>query len=272
MTLARFIGDAEFSRKVHDPAEFAELLRTLPGHDEPKSLDGGVVKPMVFGGLDGIITTFAVVAGAIGADLTPSQVLIMGFCNLIADGFSMGFGEYTSGKAEMEYALGERRREEWELENYPEGEMKEMVEVYKEKGISEEDACRVIPIMAKYKDFFVDHMMVEELGLLPPDMGESPAKQGLVMFTAFVMFGSIPLLGFMILMAVWGKADAAEFKSFAFGISCALTAMTLLVLGGVKAVYTKQPKLKSSLMMLANGAVAGFAAWSIGEGLNYVFN
>jgi len=240
----------------------------LPRHDEPKSLDGGVVKPMVFGGLDGIITTFAVVAGAIGADLTPSQVLIMGFCNLIADGFSMGFGEYTSSKAELEYAVGERDREAWELENYPEGEMKEMVDVYKSKGFSEKDACEVIPVLAKYKDFFVDHMLVEELGLLPPEVDEDPRKQGLVMFTAFVTFGSVPLLGFLILMAAWGKRGAADFKNAAFAVSCVLTAVTLLALGGFKAVYTKQNKVKSALMMLANGTVSGGAALLIGLVLN----
>lgn len=265
-------GDTALSRRIHeDPAALAEMLDSLDEHEKEKTLDGGMVKPMVFGGLDGIITTFAVVAGAIGANLTPAQVLIMGFANLIADGFSMGFGEYTSSKAELEYLEGERARELWEFDHFPEYQMKDMIEVYTSKGISEEDAYKVIPILARNKDFFLDHLMVEELGLMPPDEGDNPARQGLVMFTAFVLFGAVPLVGFLFLMLVWGKGGAADFKDVAFALSCALTAGTLLILGTLKAVYTKQSKLKSGLLMLMNGTVAGGSAFLIGEGLQYVF-
>jgi len=60
------------------------------------------IKSIVYGGLDGIITTFAVVSGVIGAQLNPSIILILGFANLIADGISMGVGDYLSSKAEQE--------------------------------------------------------------------------------------------------------------------------------------------------------------------------
>lgn len=43
----------------------------------------------------------------------------MGFANLIADGISMGFGEYMSMTAEINHIEVERRREKWELENHP---------------------------------------------------------------------------------------------------------------------------------------------------------
>ena len=79
--------------------------------------------------------------------------------------FSMGVGEFLSSKATNEWILSERRREEWEMENYPEGEIREMIDIYKQKGMSHEDAKLVIETMAKYKDFFVDVMMSEELEL-----------------------------------------------------------------------------------------------------------
>lgn len=72
-------------------------------------------------GLDGIITTFAVVAGAAGASLSAGIVLILGSANLIADGLAMAFGEFLSGKAEREFHAAERERETWEFENHPEG-------------------------------------------------------------------------------------------------------------------------------------------------------
>ena len=136
---------------------------------EQHKTEGGLLKPMIFGGLDGILTSFAIVAGAAGGNLSSGVVLILGFSNIFADALSMGVGEFLSSKAESEWILSERRREEWELENYPEGEMKEMVELYMLKGMSREDAETVITTMAKYKDFFVDVMMAQELELQVPD-------------------------------------------------------------------------------------------------------
>lgn len=83
--------------------------------------------------------------------------------------YSMGVGEFLSSKATNEWILSERRREEWEMDNYPEGEIREMIEIYEEKGMNHEDAKLVIETMAKYKDFFVDVMMQQELELQVPE-------------------------------------------------------------------------------------------------------
>lgn len=117
-----------------------------------------------------------------------------GFANLVADGLSMGMGEYLSAKSEHDYIAAERDREEWEFDNYPEGEVKEMIDLYKERGFSEEDASNVMHILKNNRKFFIDHMMVQELGLMPPGEDESPLKQGAVMFCAFFVFGLVPLL------------------------------------------------------------------------------
>jgi hypothetical protein len=77
----------------------------------------------------------------------------------------MGVGEFLSSKAENEWILSERQREEWEMDNYPEGEISEMIEIYEEKGMTTADAKLVVETMAKYKDFFVDVMMQHELEL-----------------------------------------------------------------------------------------------------------
>eukprot|EP00958_Prasinococcus_capsulatus_P018230 scaffold2119_cov355-Prasinococcus_capsulatus_cf.AAC.2 len=117
--------------------------------------------------------------------------------------------DYISSKSELEYVKAERSREAWENENYPEGEQEEMVQLYRKRGLSEEDATQVpvardahrhvprpllrrvgvradpagavrgvcgdaeqvIAILSKYPDVFLDTMMVEELGLMPPDEG-----------------------------------------------------------------------------------------------------
>jgi hypothetical protein len=131
--------------------------------------EGGFLKPLIFGGLDGILTSFAIVAGAAGGNMPVPVVLVLGFSNIFADALAMGVGEFLSSKAENEWILSERRRESWEMENYPEGEIREMIDIYVERGMSLEDATVCIQTMAKYKDFFVDIMMTEELGLQVPE-------------------------------------------------------------------------------------------------------
>eukprot|EP00051_Salpingoeca_urceolata_P016781 m.224981 g.224981 ORF g.224981 m.224981 type:complete len:283 (-) comp18780_c2_seq1:166-1014(-) len=215
-------------------------LNRLAENGRPETEDvhntdqGQYVKSIVFGGLDGIITTFAVVASVAGANLATGTVIILGFSNLLADGVSMGFGEYLSGQAEQQYLEQERAREVWELENYPEGEHREMIELYQAKGFTREDAETVIGIISKQKDFFIDHMMVQELGLMPPDLEESPVKQGVVMFVAFLIFGLIPLLAYVVLATV--DFDGWDPRFF---IACCLTAVALFVLGAVR-IRTKR--------------------------------
>lgn len=74
---------------------------------------GDYVKSMIFGGLDGILTSFAIVAGAAGGRLPVQVVLVLGFSNIFADAFSMGMGEYLSSKAHNEFVLKEKERETW---------------------------------------------------------------------------------------------------------------------------------------------------------------
>jgi len=84
------------------------------------------LKSFVFGGMDGIITTFSIVSGTIGSDLGSAIVVILGLSNVFADALSMAFGDYLSTKSEQEFQRAERKRETWEVENNPEGEILEM--------------------------------------------------------------------------------------------------------------------------------------------------
>ena len=92
------------------------------------------IEDFVYGATDGAVTTFAVVAGVIGASLSPSIVLILGFANLFADGLSMSIGNYLGAKTHREYIQNQRRREEWEIDNLAEQEEQEIRDIYKEKG------------------------------------------------------------------------------------------------------------------------------------------
>ena len=131
-------ADATSSKNYHDVRSSNGLLGISA--EEGHRTQGDYLKALVFGGLDGILTSFAIVAGATGGNMSPSSILIMGFSNIFADALSMGVGEFLSSKAHNEWVLDERRREKWELENYPEGEVEEMVDIYVERGMEEGDA------------------------------------------------------------------------------------------------------------------------------------
>ena len=74
----------------------------------------------IYGSIDGAVTTFAIVAGVVGASLSPSIILILGFANLFADGFSMAAANYQASKARNEFVQMKRRQEEWEIDNLEE--------------------------------------------------------------------------------------------------------------------------------------------------------
>merc|ERR1711916_121253 len=135
--------------------------------------------------------------------------------------------------------------------------MGEMVELYIQAGYSREDAEAIMGLMMKRHQFILDHMMVVELGIMPPDEDEDvfwgPAKAGMGTFLSFLAFGSLPLLSYIVLSTVNfdGKYDPS------FLISCFFTAGGLFGLGAFKSWYV------SGFYMLANGVAAAAAAYFI---------
>jgi VIT1/CCC1 family predicted Fe2+/Mn2+ transporter len=248
-------GDVELSIHTHN----TKPLENTEGHQ----VFGDRIKSVVYGGMDGIITTFSVVAGASGGGLDVSVILILGFSNMFADALSMGMGDALSGKAEAEYILKEKAREEWELKVNPQGEIDEMIELYVERGMQLDDATKCINLMSKYPEFFINVMMVEELGLQVPAEDDNPWSDGFITFCSFVFFGIFPLLTYVI------------FPSFVkdeltlFIIACVLTGIMLFILGALKSNFTTSPWWKSGTEMFLFGgltaAVAYILGWTVKE-------
>ena len=82
------------------------------------------------------------------------------------------------------------------MDNNPEGEKQEMLELYKSKGMADEDARLISETLSKHRDIWIDVMMTQELGILESE--ESPIKNGLITFTSFTIYGLIPLLPFIV--------------------------------------------------------------------------
>ncbi|MHB8897292.1 MAG: VIT1/CCC1 transporter family protein [Thermoguttaceae bacterium] len=256
MSLSRDLKGARDAYRNRD-SQASVAAHSPRAEEKHQRGQGRYLKSAVYGGLDGIVTTFAVVAGVAGAELSAGIVLILGFANLLADGLSMAVGDYLSTKSELEYEKAERERERWEIENYPDGEKREMVELYVAKGLPKEDAHTVVEIFARNKETWVEVMMVEELGIVGSD--ESPVRNGVVTFLSFFSFGLVPLLAYLM-------ARMAPFlQSDTFAAAATLTAITLFALGAVKVRITGRNWFRSGLETLAVGGLAAAAAFLVGR-------
>ena len=224
--------------------------------------DDGVHFPylaeFIYGGIDGGVTTFAVVAGAVGANFGIDVILILGVANLIADGFSMSVGSYLSSKSEHEKHDKFKRLEQWGIENVPDKEREEIRAIYKSKGLSGKLLDSVVETITSDKEIWVDVMMKDEHNLIRSS--ESPIRKALATFLSFLLVGMIPLFSFFM---------GIEIQK-AFFISCALTTLSFAVIGFLKSYvnYTSKFNAVSETLLLGiAAALLAFGAGSILEGL-----
>eukprot|EP01116_Phalansterium_solitarium_P014067 TRINITY_DN3158_c0_g2_i2.p2 TRINITY_DN3158_c0_g2~~TRINITY_DN3158_c0_g2_i2.p2 ORF type:complete len:228 (-),score=101.12 TRINITY_DN3158_c0_g2_i2:369-1052(-) len=217
----------------------------------------------MYGGLDGVVSVFVSIAATAGSTNNVTVALVLGLAKLFAGGLSMGVGDWLATDAEVDLARRERAREEWECENFLEGEIEEMVHLYVKKGIDEASARRLVNIMAKNRKGFVDIMMSEELGMALDTEDKKPWAHGLVNFGSFMTFGLIPLLVYIIVVA----ADPNIRPETVFYISIGTTALTLIGLGIAQSIVTKSGgMLKNAAILLALGAFAS----GLGYGMSYL--
>lgn len=123
-----------------------------------------------------------------------------------------------------------------------------MIEIYREKGLSDEDATALVTILEKHPEVMVDTMMVMELGIL--EEKGSPLKNGLVTFTSFVLFGFVPLLIFVVMHFTGWELNGMLW-------ACALTAATLFGLGVAKSKFSAGAWWRSGMEMLLLGGSCG---------------
>lgn len=217
----------------------------------------------IYGSIDGAVTTFAVVAGVIGASLPPGIILILGFANLFADGFSMAAANYQASKARNEYVQMKRKQEEWEIDNLAEQERDEIREIYKEKGFKDELLEEVVRIITSRRKVWVDTMMKEELGLIEDEKG--PMDSSVSTFIGFNLIGLIPLIPFMIFMIV-----GVEPNSEAFAYSTISIVVAFFLVGMIKGKIVKKSKIRSGLYTLIIGGIASIVAYLVGFGLHSI--
>ncbi|PIP73100.1 MAG: hypothetical protein COW88_03030 [Candidatus Lloydbacteria bacterium CG22_combo_CG10-13_8_21_14_all_47_15] len=224
---------------------------------EPHHHGNGIyLKDLVYGAVDGTVTTFAVVAGVAGAALSPAIVLILGFANLFADGFSMAISNYLSIKADRDYAARARKRETWEVENTPDEEREEIREILLKKGFNGKELETAVEIITSNKEHWIDTMMHEELGIMVGN--NDPKKHALATFLSFVLVGIIPLLAYVL------SYFLPFFAERTFVISAVLTSFTFFLVGAAKTFFTKQNWMVSGIRTFAIGGLAAVVAYGMG--------
>jgi len=164
------------------------------------------LKQIVYGGTDGIVTTFAIVAGFAGAqaegvaEVGAIAVLLFGLANLFADGVSMGLGEFLSLRAQHDLYRARRAEERRRSRDTPDQQGTRLTEILRGKGLSPQDAAEASGIFTRHPDVMAEMILAEETGLRDPD-GESPARNGSFTFAAFITFGAVPLIPYLLLDA-----------------------------------------------------------------------
>ncbi len=208
------------------------------------------LRDWIYGGIDGAVTTFAVVSGVAGAQLSTWIILVLGFANLFADGFSMAASNFLGTKAELDDLQRLEAIENRHIDQNPEGEREEVRQIFELKGFSGEDLQRIVQLITANRKRWVRTMLTEEYGL--PHAVRSPWIAAICTFSAFLVCGFVPLFPFL-------------FKfSHALELSLIMTGVVFVAIGSVKSRWSTDSWWRSGLTTLLVGAIAAALAYAAG--------
>jgi len=230
----------------HDPAVIAARL-----NDKRQTSH---LADFVYGGIDGAITTFAIVAGVVGASLSSGVILILGLANLLADGFSMAASNYSGTKTVTDNISRLRLVEQRHVETDPAGEREEVRQILEKKGFSGDALESGVRSITSDQKSWIDFMLVEEYGM--PVTKPEPGKAGLATFAAFLICGSVPLLPFVLKIR-----DP-------FLVSTAVTGAVFFLIGAMKSRWSPASWWRSGLETFFIGGIAAALAYLVGDALS----
>jgi vacuolar iron transporter family protein len=220
-------------------------LSAGPGHN--------YLRDWIYGGIDGAVTTFAVVTGVVGAGLSPIVIVILGFANLVADGFSMASSNFLGTKAEHDDIRRLEAIEQRHIEITPEGEREEVRQIFARKGFTGPDLDRVVELITSDRDRWVQTMLTDEYGL--PHAARSPWLAAASTFSAFVVCGLVPLLPFLLRVG-----NAVRLSAIATGA-------VFFAIGSLKSRWSTNAWWRSGLETLLVGSAAASLAYAVGVAL-----
>jgi len=226
----------------HSPDAIRRRLESGPTHN--------YLRDWIYGGIDGAVTTLAVVTGVAGAQLSTWIILALGFANLFADGFSMAASNYLGTKAEHDDWRRLEQIEHRHIDLAPDGEREEVRQIFERKGFEGEELHRIVELTTADRDRWVKTMLTDEYGL--PHEVRSPWIAAVSTFTAFLFCGLAPLLPYL-------------FRTeHSLLLSVTLTAMVFVIIGSIKSRWSTSPWWHSGLTTLLVGTIAAALAYLAG--------
>jgi len=217
------------------------------------------LKQIVYGGNDGIVTTFAIVAGFAGAasdgvaQIGGLAVLVFGLANLFADAVSMGLGEFLSARSQHDLYRARRDSELREIAQNPAQERFELEQILIQRGLPNDEAQTAADIISRHPGMMADLMMTYEFGMQDPDE-DTPAINGLVTFGSFVTFGAVPLIPYFLM----------DPTNTTFQLSVAATGGALVALGLLRWNATGEGLFRSVSETVTVGSVCAIVAYTVG--------
>ncbi len=219
-------------------------------HYEKHLMNSAFISDLVIGMSDGLTVPFALAAGLSSAVHSNSLILTAGAAEIIAGSIAMGLGGFLAGQTEVEHYDSELKKEYWEIDEYPEVEIKEVKDIFEGMGLSLNTQELAVQEMIKDKDNWVNFMMKYELGLEKPDKDRA-RKSAFNIGFAYIAGGTIPLLSY-----VFTSTPNSGFK-----LSFLVTVVCLLLFGYYKSKVTGQNPVWGALKVTLIGVVAALAAY-----------
>lgn len=221
---------------------------------------GKYLPDFVYGGNDGIVTTFAVVSGFAGANATDSVVftsffvvLLFGLANLFADAASMGLGNFLSIRSEKQNYSAQKTRLLKDLKTDSAKYLVMTTKLIAKRGFTQKDSDSLLALFNSNNDYWVDFLLRENFEMQDPGK-ERAVFKGLSTFVSFVLFGLIPLLPYILFYN----------SGITFELSVVFTGIALLLLGIMRGLIIKTGVGKAILEVFSIGSLSALIAYVVG--------
>ncbi|WP_425418138.1 VIT1/CCC1 transporter family protein [Oricola indica] len=209
------------------------------------------LRDFIYGGIDGAVTTFAIVAGVVGASLSANVVIILGLANLLADGLSMAASNYSGTKTEIDDRNRLRAMEIRHIAEDPDGEREEIRQILALKGLEGETLEHAVEAITSDRERWIAMMLADEHG--QSGALRDPMKSAVSTFLAFLACGAVPLLPYLLL-----PIDQA------MPVALTMTSIVFFAIGSIKSRWSVTRWWTSGLETLIIGLGAATAAFLIG--------
>jgi len=221
-------------------------------HVEKHFTASDFVRDVVIGMADGLTVPFALAAGLSGANITPRIIVVAGLAEIAAGSIAMGLGGYLAARNDADHYASELRREQREVEEIPDEEAREVLEVFETYGLTHAEAVPIVDSLRQRPKQWIDFMMRFELGLEEPDP-QRAVRSASTIAGAYIAGGLIPLAPYMLMADVYSALIA----------SVVATLIALAIFGAIKGHYTAMPRAASAIRTVVIGGLAAAAAFGI---------